>query len=1501
MIKDTTEWKEKLEMIPEPPMYVRNIPKEIAVFLFRIVLFLLVAFARVSVSVLKNILRILKAGCASILYFAEEKVDSIKKSFEDQVAYLSRIAYAKKAEINKFVLISGLVLLVFFLFTGILQTKALGGPLGPGETCAYDSNCSGWCDNEPVLGLTNDTYICFQLVSCGGLDNCGNFSFPGGPENITCQVNGTSTNESCDDFTPWSCLSLTTVCGDSCLTESDRDISEEYCEASGFNCSVYGLLNWSIGGETAATECCGDDASENIRTQAASGTMDNGFASNSSQDACCLASTDCVSPDGTCVDTGDVSLDVDNDGDTDYCNSGTWYDCLTSEQCGGSTCYVTLNCDNHGPTQDTPYITPDPAFNHNDLICNYNNVIDTDGDDVVNITNWYENNISLTVLNVPFEGNGNEDNNATDYSGNNNNGTVFGATWNNTAGGCKLGKCYEFDGSSKSIEIPDDDSLDITNDYTIEAWVYRNTDSGTYERILSKSDSADYDLWMQIVNTDTFNCGVKKSDTTTYHRVSASTIPTGQWTHIACSLSSSNVWTLYINGQVSNGAVTGTAGPARASTRNLQIGRLGSTGWSYNYNGKIDELKIWNKTVSSDQIYQNYLAGSQNRSAQVLVDDETWTYSNYTCSVTVNDGFVESNSSYASDVMIHAPEISQPVIEPSPAGTMDNLYCSYDANASFNNITNWYENNISMTVLNMPFEGVYGNEANNATDYSDFSNNGTVMGGAAWNTTAGACKVGRCYTFDGSNDYINLGAPAELNIIGPMTVEAWIKPEDMSTYQGIYIKFGGTAAPNTYQYMFGINSGDNFAYYNPNNLWEDLGLAVSYGQWQHIAYVYDGSTIVAYKNGVNGTPAAITAPSSQPTYPVYIGSGWSAGFTNYFFKGKIDELRVWNRSLSGEQIYQDYIAGVQNRSPQVLAADETFTYKNYTCHVTPNDLYVGGTMRYAVEEFIEGPVIGTPAISPAPAAEEDNITCEVTGNYSANNITNWYVNNVSLMVLNMPFEGVYGNEDNNVTDYTDFGNNGTVFGATWNRTGGVVGGAYTFDGSDDYMEVDSVINDLQMSTTGAVSIWVKIPTDDGTENVIFSISRDADSTITEFCIDMDMREGADQINVAIREDGTYHWHYRSQPDSLDASVGEWANVVVTQDGIEPKIYLNGVFQTPVKSDTTDITKWFKAILSDATSKADTATIGLLERDSSDLVPFIGELDEVKIYNKSLSAEQIYLNYLAGSQGRSSDTISSDETAEGEEWICSVTPNDGNVNGETKNSSTTILLQGRPVVVDYGTSIEPPYYDTNVAALIIHLWELITDSNLLSVNFTLTAPSGAVIIDNVNATVNSENQWNTSTFTLDQYGRWNYTISALDEDDLTRNISDSIRFLQITLNSSPDPVDIDSQITVIGHINDSLWNDVVNNTICITIDNESIDTGYDCTYDWWNNTWEYRKRIDVENLAATAMNNTIVLVNFSTLELIDEGKVKGDCGDVRFIDSDGEELGYNLEVSTCNTN
>ena len=98
----------------------------------------------------------------------------------------------------------------------------------------------------------------------------------------------------------------------------------------------------------------------------------------------------------------------------------------------------------------SPVISPTSPISSNNLTCNFN-VTDADGDNVVNITNWYKNNESILLAYWPFEG-GSNSTYTKDYSGYGNDFTVkmngTGA-WNRSQG--KIGSAYILDGDNQPI------------------------------------------------------------------------------------------------------------------------------------------------------------------------------------------------------------------------------------------------------------------------------------------------------------------------------------------------------------------------------------------------------------------------------------------------------------------------------------------------------------------------------------------------------------------------------------------------------------------------------------------------------------------------------------------------------------------------------------------------------------------------------------------------------------------------------------------------------------------------------------------------------------------------------------------------------------------------------------------------------------------------------------------------------------------------------------------
>ena len=189
-------------------------------------------------------------------------------------------------------------------------------------------------------------------------------------------------------------------------------------------------------------------------------------------------------------------------------------------------------------------------------------------------------------------------------------------------------------------------------------------------------------------------------------------------------------------------------------------------------------------------------------------------------------------------------------------------------------------------------------------DASGKGHTGTITG-ATWTTTG---RYGKALSFDGTTSYVNLGNAADLQITGSMTWSAWIfatgNPADdgqiiaKSTGSGWQFK----TSPDTGPHTFGIGVSSS-----SSSITQRYSTTVrALNTWYHVAGVYDATarTLNIYVNGVldNGVLRG-TVPASQFNAATNVNIGRRAA--GYYFKGTIDEVRVYNRALSQAEIQAD--------------------------------------------------------------------------------------------------------------------------------------------------------------------------------------------------------------------------------------------------------------------------------------------------------------------------------------------------------------------------------------------------------------------------------------------------------------------------------------------------------------------------------------------------------------------------------------------------------------------
>ena len=223
-----------------------------------------------------------------------------------------------------------------------------------------------------------------------------------------------------------------------------------------------------------------------------------------------------------------------------------------------------------------------------------------------------------------------------------------------------------------------------------------------------------------------------------------------------------------------------------------------------------------------------------------------------------------------------------------------------------------YSNSVSVTTLaNDPtLVAAFGFDEGSGTNTADASANqfSGTLSNAAW-TAAG--RYGNALVFNGAARVAVPDASA-LHLTSAMTIEAWVNPSAAPTdwvdvvYKGndnYYLEAGTPqGAPAA-----GATTGSSHA-----NVFGTPSLPLNV--WSHLAATYDGTTLRLYVNGTQVSSQSLTGALATSSYPLEIGGDSLFG---QFFRGVIDEVRVYNVALTPTQIQTDMATPVSQSIPQI--------------------------------------------------------------------------------------------------------------------------------------------------------------------------------------------------------------------------------------------------------------------------------------------------------------------------------------------------------------------------------------------------------------------------------------------------------------------------------------------------------------------------------------------------------------------------------------------------------
>ncbi len=243
---------------------------------------------------------------------------------------------------------------------------------------------------------------------------------------------------------------------------------------------------------------------------------------------------------------------------------------------------------------------------------------------------------------------------------------------------------------------------------------------------------------------------------------------------------------------------------------------------------------------------------------------------------------------------------------------------------------------------------------NDASDVSGNGNDGVLQDGAKVEKVDG----GNALVLDGINDYVEvLDDDNDLNIRDTVTVSLWFKSDVVDDPTGedkwaplvtkstdnyrtgrTYLMYRYNLIPRVYSFTRDLTRAQKSVRFN----------GVEDDKWYHYVTVIDrkdANKITGYLKGVKirSTDLGINTLSQDSSgFPLLIGSGDEnlAGFDK-FFKGKIDEVKIWNYALSEEEILEEYNKGrkdvVKNKFVKAVGKD---------FYINGMPFYFGGTNNY---------------------------------------------------------------------------------------------------------------------------------------------------------------------------------------------------------------------------------------------------------------------------------------------------------------------------------------------------------------------------------------------------------------------------------------------------------------------------------------------------------------------------------------------------------------------------
>jgi len=604
-----------------------------------------------------------------------------------------------------------------------------------------------------------------------------------------------------------------------------------------------------------------------------------------------------------------------------------------------------------------------------------------------------------------------------------------------------------------------------------------------------------------------------------------------------------------------DGTVRGTASISGTvtwkGTSKIAIGALDSI--SFEIPAVLDDIRIYNRALSAaeiKQLYEETLDGSYGSLAKTTSNTTT----------------------------VFIPKVPYESIK------VDRIYYTevkkkniYD-NFEINKDSPFYRGLVGFWAMGNPAC----RNSNTLIDLSPYGNHGTLTNmdpATDWVQDGERAAL----DFDGVDDYTDCGNSSILNPTGVITWSLWCMPYVAQDAKCIISKTNTSdfsniirtyTSPNSWAFTYG-----NKQIYVSNTL--------TVAKWQHVVGTYDGTDVKLYVDGIERGFVTQTGLSSNPSYSLRIGSNNGNGY----FNGIIDNVLVYNRALSSDEVKQLY--------------NETKD-GSYGSLIKPKkQLHYFRDDKYGTSNYTSVPTIITSKKSPS---WNSSLRLNPDSPFAKGLVGFWAMGNAACR------------NSNTLIDLSPYGNHGVLTNmdpaSDWIHDGERAG--LDFDGTNDYVSIPRDELPLTLSQFSLMCWFMPLSLPSTNAGIIEW--GDAGNLFTHL------------ITIRYRSDKTLRWYLRLGGSAFDSittttfELGSWVHLCITYNfSISPSnqrssLYANG---SRVEYGTGD----------GETLPSNSIEVG---RTNDAVNRYLAQnVDDIRIYNRALSyaeVKQLYEETSDGSYG-----------------------------------------------------------------------------------------------------------------------------------------------------------------------------------------------------------------------------------------------------------------------------